>query len=111
MSEKKFFVGQKVRVYDTEGNEWIKTVEKITPTGRVKVENTYYVNGIEFTSNSWHRKYIEPATDEIIKRFYQEKFAKKVMVALHHLDSITYEDAVKVNNILHVVKKSVQSEE
>lgn len=105
MEENKFYVGQKVKVYDHTGNEWIRTVEKITPTGRVKVGSTYYVNGSEYTSYSWGKTYIEPATEEIIAQHNKRQFTSRVMSELHHIEKMTYEDAVKVNSILNLVKE------
>lgn len=96
-----FKIGQKVLVKGTWESK-ISEVEKITPTGLIKVDgHLYYPDGGERIAGSWHGNHIQIVTDEEILEFYKSIFINKVYNAIRQMqNNLTYEQAVEINNIL-----------
>lgn len=94
-------VGDKVFVYYT-GHTAIKVVEKITPTGLIKVDGILFnTNGRVRGGDTYCRTYIEIATPEKIEEFKQRIYIKKVMNNLKNLkiEDVTFEQAEEINKI------------
>lgn len=64
--EHKFKAGDPVAVSNINGVR-ITTVEKVTPTGRIRVLGKYYnPDGCERTQSFWGMSWLKPVTDELI---------------------------------------------
>lgn len=82
----------------------IKPVQKITPTGLIKVnDNLFNKNGFIRSSDKYNTTYIEIATPEKIEEFRQRVYIKKVYRKLKELrvDDITFEQAKEINRIFN----------
>lgn len=96
-------VGEKVIYHAGRSSETVEKVEKVTPAGRYRVKGTLFNNdGYERTSEiSWNgRYYIEKATDERIKAVEEDQFVRRVLRKLKDISSLSYDQAVQINNIL-----------
>ena len=86
----KFNVGDKVIVHGRWNEEHIGTVEKITPTGLIKVEGrTYYKDGTQRGGDSWSRNFITEATPESLQKINDRATIQK---AIQLCRSITIND-------------------
>lgn len=90
--------GDKVFVSSRSGTT-LQTVQKITPTGRVIVNNIQFIGGIN-KSNMWDIITLEEATEEKIKEYKIRGFIRRVFYELKQKKSMTYEQAKKINEIL-----------
>ena len=90
--------GDKVFVRSCSGTT-LETVQKITPTGRVVVNNTQFINGTN-KSNIWNIFVLEEATEEKIKEYKIRVFIRRVSNELKLKNSMTYAQAKKINEIL-----------
>ncbi len=90
--------GDKVFVSSRSGVS-LETVQKITPTGRVVVNNVQFIGGIN-RSNIWDIIVLEEATEEKIKEYKIRGFIRRVFNELKLKKSITYAQAKKINEIL-----------
>lgn len=90
--------GDKVFVSSRSGTT-LQTVQKITPTGRVVVDNIQFVGGIN-KSNMWDIIRLEEATEEKIKEYKIRGFIRRVFNELKLKQSMTYAQAKKINEIL-----------
>lgn len=87
-----------------DGIKSVRHVEKITPSGLIRVSGLlYYPNGRERTSSIWHSSRLIP---------YDEKTASAIFIAsiinrLHTINTsdITFEQAIAISNVLD--KKSL----
>lgn len=77
----------------------LETVQKITPTGRVVVNNVQFIGGIN-KSNIWDIIVLEEATEEKIKEYESRRFIRRVFNELKLKKSMTYAQAKKINEIL-----------
>lgn len=77
----------------------LQTVQKITPTGRVVVNNIQFIGGIN-KSNMWNIITLEEATEEKIKKYKIRGFIRRVFNELKLKNSMTYAQAKKINEIL-----------
>lgn len=93
-------VGDKVFVKGVHGAS-VRTVQRITPTGRIVVDNTQYIDG-KNKSNIWNILSLYEATEERIKHFYQRQFTNRVLDKVSSIKSITYEQAKQINEILKI---------
>lgn len=75
-------------------------VQKITPTGRVIVDNFQFIGGVN-RSNKWDIMTLEEATDEAVERYNAIKFIKQVREALKNVN-LTYGQAKEINKILNL---------
>lgn len=88
------------KVFVRSGSETtLETVQKITPTGRVVVNNTQFIDGTN-KSNMWNIFALEEATEEKIKEYKIRRFIRRVFNELKLKKSMTYTQAKKINEIL-----------
>lgn len=90
--------GDKVFVSSRSGTT-LQTVQKITPTGRVVVNNTQFINGKNM-SNMWNILTLEEATEEKVKEYRIRGFIRRVFNEMKLKKSMTYAQAKKINEIL-----------
>lgn len=90
--------GDKVFVSSRSGVS-LETVQKITPTGRVVVNNVQFIGGIN-RANIWDIIILEEATEEKIKEYEIRGFVRRVFNELKLKKSMTYAQAKKINEIL-----------
>lgn len=91
-------VGDNVFVSSRSGTT-LQTVQKITPTGRVVVNNIQFIGGIN-KSNMWDIITLKEATEEKIKEYKICGFIRRVFYELKQKKSMTYAQAKKINEIL-----------
>lgn len=87
----------------------IKPVQKITPTGLIKVDgNLFNTNGFIRGGDKYCTTHIEVATPEEIEEFRQRIYIKKVFNNLKKLkiEDITFEQAKEINRILSFDEES-----
>lgn len=77
----------------------LQTVQRITPTGRVVVNNIQFIDGAN-RSNMWDIIVLEEATEEKIKEYKIRGFIRRVFNELKLKKSMTYAQAKKINEIL-----------
>ena len=95
---KELKAGDKVFVCSNGGRS-LETVQRITPTGRVVVNNTQYTNGSN-TSNMWNILRLEEATEEKIQKYKNACFVRRVFEAMRVKKCMTYSQAKQINEIL-----------
>ena len=96
-------VGDKVIIHNSRGYiPMIKTVERITPTGRIVVSGTNFKkDGWQMnTGNSWSRQHLEQWTEERELDIRKKIFIGKVLSKINDLDTLTYDQAYLINEIL-----------
>ena len=80
----------------------LRTVEKITPKGFIKVDGTYYYkDGRERGGTGWHFTRIVPASEEEVIAYNKERFVASVMKKMREIKSLDYEKAVLIHDILN----------
>ena len=72
-------------------------VQKITPTGRVVVDNIQFINGAN-RSNKWT---LEEATTESVEKYKAIQFIRAVKLAMNNT-KMTYKQAQEINEILNL---------
>ena len=105
---KKLKAGDKV-IYCTWGNfrryeEYVATVEKITPSGFIKV------HGILFNTNGeprgdWRCR-LKQATPEKIKEIQETKYILETLNIMHSCEALTYEQAKAIRAALDMGTKT-----
>lgn len=90
--------GDKVFVSSRSGTT-LQTVQRITPTQRVVVNNIQFIGGVN-RSNMWDILTLEEATEEKIKEYKIRGFIRRVFYELKQKKSMTYGQAKKINEIL-----------
>lgn len=98
---KELKAGDRVFVRNTYGNKSLETVQRVTPTGRVVVNNTQYTAGVH-RADTWHVSRLEEASLSKIWEYKTQCFAMQVFNTLKLKKSITYEQAKKINEILEL---------
>lgn len=96
----KLKVGDKVFVNGRSGRT-LTTIQRITPTGRIVVNNTQFIDGVN-RSNMWDIMTLEEATEEKIHQYNKRVFIHMVYVALKINKTMNYEQAKQVNEILNL---------
>ena len=96
-----FKVGDLV-VVSSRWSEKVLKVEKITPTGRVKVGGLYYTtSGSQIGGDTWDRGYIVPATEEMIDNIEKKRYMNLTLKRMHDFkQGLSHEDALAINKIL-----------
>lgn len=96
-----FRVGDLV-IITSRWREDVMKVEKITPTGRVKVGSSYfYNNGLQVGGDVWDRSRIVPATEEMIDKLEKKKYMNLTLKRMHDFkEELSHEDALAINQIL-----------
>ena len=90
-------VGDKVFV-KSNFNKSLATVQRITPSGRIVVNNTLYTNGFN-RSNIWNILSLEEATEKAVTKFVRTEFIRNVFKAVVD-KKLTYEQAKQINEVL-----------
>lgn len=83
-------------------SEVIAKVERITPTGRIRVEGTYFDKyGWEIGGDVWSRSYITCATEEQIEKIKKRQTISKAYQLMKNCDlnNITFDQATKIIEI------------
>lgn len=91
--------GDKVFMVGTRTRD-LTIVQRITPTGRVVVNNMQFINGVNH-SNTWQPLYLEEATDEAVEKDKAIKFIRAVKLAMNNT-KMTYKQAKEINKILNL---------
>ena len=93
-------VGDKVIVHSN-WNKRVSKVEKITPTGLIKVDGTlYYDYGSERGGNAWSQTCISEYSDEEAREIMESNYIRKTIKKLRSIETLTYNKAVEINNLL-----------
>ena len=78
----------------------ISTVQKVTPTGKIRVDgNLYDANGFR-RINKWESEYIQKPTSEQLKQVRDEYKINKALKMCHEVKVLTIEQAEKIVDIL-----------
>lgn len=93
--------GDRVFVCSTFGNKSLETVQRVTPTGRVVVNNIQYIAGVH-RADAWRVSRLEEADPSKIYEYKTQCFVKRVFNELTIKKSMTYEQAKKINEILEL---------
>ena len=93
-------VGDKVFI-NWRGGCSLRTVEKITPAGNIKVNGTLFnANGQERGGDVWSKSYLSEATPEEINSFRERMTIKKAFILMKETKKITIEQAEKIIDLL-----------
>lgn len=93
--------GDTVMVVTKYAGRRLRKVEKITPSGLIKVDGTLYnKDGRERGADAWSANHINAVTEEEIKLFEQEIYASNVLKKLQKLERLTYEQALAIESIV-----------
>lgn len=77
-------------------------VQRITPTGRIIVDNIQFINGVN-QSNQWDIMRLEEATTEAVKKYKETQFICAVKLAMiNNTKIMTYKQAKEINEILNL---------
>lgn len=80
----------------------LTTIQRITPTGRVVVDNIQFVGGVN-RSNGWNIIVLEEATEEAIGKYKAVQFICAVKLAMiNYTKILTYAQAKEINKILNL---------
>lgn len=78
-------------------NAHVRTVAKITPTGRISIGATVFrPDGREMGERSYHPYRLEQATPEAIKEITEDGEISKAISLMHRTTKLTYNQAVKI---------------
>lgn len=91
--------GDKVFI-DGRSGKRLTTVQRITPTGRVVVDNIQFIDGIN-RSNQWNILMLEEATTEAVGKYKAIQFIRAVKLAMNNT-KMTYKQAQEINKILNL---------
>ena len=94
--------GDTVIVYGMWGRKRISTVQKVTPTGKIRVDNNLYsATGVRHV-NTFEVEYLEIATPEKVKAIRDRYTILKAITICHEIDieDLTVEKAEKIIAIL-----------
>ena len=81
--------------------QFVGTVEKITPAGKIKVNGFMFrKDGSQVSSDRWCLTRLLEATPEAVRKISEDKAIRKALNAAHDLKDITYEQAVKILAVL-----------
>ena len=84
-------------------SQFVCTVEKITPAGKIKVNGLMFrKDGSEVSSDRWCLTRLLEATPEAVRKISEDKAIQRALNAAHDLKNITYEQAGKILEILEV---------
>lgn len=83
------------------GKKRLTRVQKITPTGRVIVDNIQFIGGAN-RSNKWNIMTLEEATTEAVEKYKAIiQFIRAVKLAMNNT-KMTYKQAQEINKILNL---------
>ena len=93
-------VGDKVVVVGN-WSKSIKTVERITPKGAIRVNGTLYDEyGYQKGGDIWQRTSIFKATKEDVRKIKENDFIRETIREMKLVSNLTYEQAVEIRKIL-----------
>lgn len=93
--------GDEVFVRSPYGDKYLRTVEKITPTGLIKVGGCLYTQeGRQRGETFAHR--LAECTPGKKEEFMREVFTSKVLRGLRNVPNITYKQAIEINKVLNL---------
>lgn len=98
---KELKAGDRVFVRNMYGSTSLETVQRVTPTGRVVVNNTQYIAGVH-RADTWRVSRLEEADPSKIWEYKTQCFIKRVFNELTTKKSMTYKQAKKINEILEL---------
>lgn len=75
-------------------------VQRITPTGRVVVDNIQFIDGVN-RSDKWDIMTLEEATTEAVEKYKAIQFIRAVKLAMNNT-KMTYRQAQEINKILNL---------
>jgi hypothetical protein len=81
MENKEFKVGDEVLVIPNNGPDWISKVVKVTPTGRVRIENSstqFSKEGYQIGNSIWDRKHIKHLTSDDKAKIARDRLILKL---------------------------------
>lgn len=93
--------GDEVFVRSPYGDKYLRTVEKITPTGLIKVGGCLYTKEGRQRGETFAHGLSE-CTPEKKEEFMRDIFVSGVTRAIRNVKSITYEQAVEINKVLNL---------
>ena len=94
-------LGDKVILSNPWYRESIEIIEKITPKGSIRVKGMLFdERGYQKGGDTWSRYSIKIADDESIRKITEEKYIISVIKKMHDCKGLSYDKAVKINNIL-----------
>ena len=93
--------GDEVFIRSPYGDKYLRTVEKITPTGLIKVGGCLYTKEGRQRGEAFAHGLVE-CTPEKKEEFMREVFTHKVLRGLRNVPNITYEQAVEINKVLNL---------
>ena len=86
----------------------LTNVEKVTPTGRIKVGKSYFdIRGWEIGGDVWSRRTLREATKEAVLDYQRKPFIVDLARSADLL-KITYEQAAEINKILNLGLREVE---
>ena len=93
-------VGDTIIVLGMWGKRRISTVQKVTPTGKIRVDgNLYDANGFR-RIDRWESEHLQKATSEQLKQIRNEYKINKALKMCHEVKVLTIEQAEKIVDIL-----------
>ena len=78
----------------------LTTVQRVTPTGRIIVDNIQFIGGAN-RSNKWDIMTLEEATTEAVEKYKAIQFIRAVKLAMNNT-KMTYKQAQEINKILNL---------
>lgn len=91
----------------------IKPVEKITPSGLIKIDGHLYKRDGYIRDRYGSSKLLNPEDKEVIEevaKYHEKKFISNVLYRLRNLDSLTVQQANKFKLLLDEVEKETKGE-
>lgn len=109
MEELNVKAGDKV-IVSTRNGDYITTVEKVTPSGRIKTKENYSFrsNGTQIGDDTWNIRHLHEYTEERAQKIMREKIINKAYSKMRQINDITYEMA---RDFLDVLQKYEKKEE
>lgn len=87
-------------------NARIAAVEKITPSGRIKVDGmTFNPDGSERGGDAWHRSRLFEATPEVVREMQEKETIQKALREMRDVTKLSYNQAVEILKILEPPKE------
>ncbi len=78
----------------------IRKVDKITPTGKIRVGNFLFTDGRCKSGDVWHYTTLEEPTEEKLREIREESTINKALAEMQVAKDITYEQARAILDIL-----------
>lgn len=78
----------------------LTTVQRVTPTGRIIVDNIQFIGGAN-RSNKWDIMTLEEATTKAVEKYKAIQFIRAVKLAMNNT-KMTYKQAQEINKILNL---------